>query len=119
MRILVVEDDRKVGAFLEQGLRDECFHVERAWDGPDALVKARASSFDIILLDFMLPQQSGIQVVADLRAHGDQTPVLMLTARDSGEEIRASLAAGANGLLGKPFRFDDLLARIHGLVAAH
>jgi two-component system copper resistance phosphate regulon response regulator CusR len=115
MRILIVEDDHKVGGFLEQGLREEEFEVERAWDGDEALAKAEASRFDLILLDYMLPTKSGLEVAAILRAKGSRTPILMLTARDAPEDIRDGRAAGVNDYLGKPFRFDDLLRRIRGL----
>ncbi len=116
MRILVVEDDHKVGGFLEQGLREEAFEVERAWDGDEALAKAEATPFDLILLDYMLPRKSGLEVAATLRARGARTPILMLTARDAPEDIRNGRAAGVDDYLGKPFRFDDLLRRIHVLV---
>jgi len=116
MRILVVEDDHKVGGFLEQGLREEAFEVERAWDGDEALAKAEATPFDLILLDYMLPMKSGLEVAATLRARGARTPILMLTARDAPEDIRNGRAAGVDDYLGKPFRFDDLLRRIHALV---
>jgi len=116
MRILVVEDDHKVGGFLEQGLREEAFEVERAWDGDEALAKAEARPFDLILLDYMLPMKSGLEVAVILRARGSRTPILMLTARDAPEDIRNGRAAGVDDYLGKPFRFDDLLRRIHALV---
>jgi DNA-binding response OmpR family regulator len=116
MRILVVEDDHKVGGFLEQGLREEAFEVERARDGDEALAKAEATPFDLILLDYMLPMKSGLEVAATLRARGARTPILMLTARDAPEDIRDGRAAGVDDYLGKPFRFDDLLRRIHALV---
>lgn len=116
MRILVVEDDRKVGGFLEQGLREEEFEVDRATDGEQALTKALAGEFDLILLDHMLPKKSGLEVAASLRAAGRRTPILMLTARDAPEDIRNSVAAGIDDFLGKPFRFDELLRRIRALM---
>jgi two-component system copper resistance phosphate regulon response regulator CusR len=115
MRILVVEDDHKVGGFLEQGLREEEFEVERAWDGDEALAKADAGGFDLILLDYMLPTKSGLEVATILRGKGSRTPILMLTARDAPEDIREGRAAGVDDYLGKPFRFDDLLRRIRAL----
>jgi DNA-binding response OmpR family regulator len=115
MRILIVEDDHKVGGFLEQGLREEEFEVERAWDGAEALAKADAGRFDLILLDYMLPTMSGLEVATTLRGKGSRTPILMLTARDAPEDIRAGWAAGVDDYLGKPFRFDDLLQRIRTL----
>jgi DNA-binding response OmpR family regulator len=115
MRILLVEDDHKVGGFIEQGLREEGFDVDRAWDGEEAIARGQASEYDLILLDYMLPKKDGLQVTSELRATGVRTPILMLTARDPGDDIRRSLAAGANDFLGKPFRFNDLLSRIRDL----
>lgn len=116
MKILLVEDDPKVGAFVEEGLRQEGFLVDRASDGDEAVELARAEVYDLILLDFMLPKRDGLQVAADIRGRGQQTPILMLTARDSADDVRRGSAAGVNDYLGKPFKFDDLLDRIHALV---
>jgi DNA-binding response OmpR family regulator len=116
MRILLVEDDRKVGAFLEEGLRQEGFLVDWAHDGDEAVEFAVAGAYDLILLDFMLPSKDGIHVATDIRRLGQQTPILMVTARDSAEDVRRGRAAGVNDYMGKPFRFDDLLDRIHALV---
>jgi DNA-binding response OmpR family regulator len=116
MRILLVEDDRKVGAFLEEGLRQEDFVVDWAHDGDEAVELAGAGPYDIILLDFMLPKKDGLHVAMDIRRLGQQTPILMMTARDSAEDVRRGHAAGVNDYMGKPFRFDDLLDRIQALV---
>jgi two-component system copper resistance phosphate regulon response regulator CusR len=116
MKILLVEDDLKVGAFLEEGLRGEAFLVDRAYDGEAALEMAGAGAYDLILLDYMLPKKNGVQVAAGIRGRGQQTPILMLTARDSDEDVRRGRAAGVNEYLSKPFKFDDLLNRIHALV---
>ena len=115
MRILVIEDDAKVGGFLEQGLREEDFEVARGHDGDEAVSMALAGEYDIILLDYMLPRRTGPQVVKALRDQGRSTPVLMLTARDAPEDIQLCLASGANAYLTKPFRFTDLLSHIHRL----
>jgi DNA-binding response OmpR family regulator len=117
MRILLVEDDRKVGAFLEEGLRQEGFLVDWVQDGDAAVELAGAGPYDIILLDFMLPKKDGLHVAIDIRRLGQQTPILMLTARDSAEDVRRGRAAGVNDYMGKPFKFDDLLGRIHTLVS--
>jgi two-component system copper resistance phosphate regulon response regulator CusR len=117
MRILVVEDDAKVGGFLEQGLREEAFEVARGRDGEEAISMALNDHYDLILLDFMLPKRNGPQVVKALRERGRLTPILMLTARDTPEDIRLCLASGANAYLTKPFRFSDLLDQIHRLAA--
>lgn len=116
MKILLVEDDPKVGAFLEEGLRQEGFLVDRAHDGEEATELAGAGAYDLILLDFMLPKKDGLQVAEEIRGRGQRTAILMLTARDSAEEIRRGRAAGVNDYMGKPFKFDELLDRIHALV---
>jgi DNA-binding response OmpR family regulator len=116
MRILLVEDDHKVGGFLEQGLGEEGFEVDRAWDGEEAIAKGQASEYDLILLDYMLPKKNGLEVTAALRTTGVRAPILMLTAREPGDDVRRSLAAGVDDFMGKPFRFNDLLTRIRGLV---
>lgn len=117
MRILLVEDDRKVGAFLEEGLREEGFRVDWAQDGDAAVELADAGTYDIVLLDFMLPKKDGLQVARDIRRLDQQTPILMLTARDSAEDIQRGAAAGVNDYMGKPFNFDELLDRIRALVS--
>lgn len=116
MRILLVEDDRKVGAFLEEGLCQEGFLVDWAHDGDEAVELAEGGAYDLILLDYMLPKQDGVQVAAAIRSRGQRPPILMLTARDSAEDVRRGRAAGVNDYMGKPFKFDDLLKRIEALV---
>jgi two-component system, OmpR family, copper resistance phosphate regulon response regulator CusR len=115
MRILIIEDDVKVGGFLEQGRREEGFDVARGSDGEEAIAMVLSEAYDIILLDYMLPGRSGPQVVKAIRDQGRATPVLMLTARDAPEDIQLCLTCGANGYLTKPFRFADLLAHIERL----
>jgi two-component system, OmpR family, copper resistance phosphate regulon response regulator CusR len=115
MRILVVDDDEKVGGLLEQGLREEEFEVGRGRDGEEALSMAMSQNYDLILLDYMLPKKSGPEVASALRTQGRQTPILMLTARDAPEDIERCLTSGANGYVTKPFRFDDLLEQIQRL----
>lgn len=119
MRILVVEDDPKVAGFLEQGFREEQFEVDVALDGEAALARAGASTYDLILLDFMLPRLTGPEVAAALRRDGNQTPILMLTARDGAEDLQRAFAAGVNAYLTKPFRFGDLLRQVETLLADH
>ena len=116
--LLLVEDDPRVGSFIAQGLRDEGYQVEWAQTAAAALVHAKTGSFDVMLLDHMLPGGSGIEVARTLRASGNTTPILMLTARDAPEDRRAAFAAGANEFMSKPFLFDDLLERIAKLTAA-
>ena len=84
MRILIVEDDRKVGAFLQKGLREEQYAVDVCRDGEEALEWASISSYDVIVLDIMLPKKDGFAVCRELRQKGMLTPILMLTAKDSG-----------------------------------
>ncbi len=116
MKILVVEDDRKVAGFIEQGLREEGYAVDVARDGEEGVMLAHINQYDAILLDLMLPKKNGIQVASELRREGRTTPILMLTARDATEDIVRGLDAGADDYLGKPFKFDELLARMRALV---
>jgi DNA-binding response OmpR family regulator len=115
MRILVVEDDKRVGGLLEQLLRQEEYEVERGYDGEQAIALALAGHYDLILLDFMLPKQNGPAVARTLREHGRQTPILMLTARDAPEDIQLCMDSGVDGYVTKPFRFNDLLAEVQRL----
>jgi DNA-binding response OmpR family regulator len=116
MKILVVEDDRKVAGFIEQGLREEGYAVDVAPDGDEATMLAHVYEYDMIVLDVMLPKKTGLQVAAELRREGRSTPILMLTARDATEDLVRGLDAGADDYLAKPFKFDELLARIRALV---
>jgi len=115
MRVLVVEDDRKVAGFIEQGLREEGYAVDIARDGDEATTLAHVNDYDAILLDLMLPKKNGLQVAMELRREGRRTPILMLTARDSTEDVVRGLDAGADDYLAKPFKFDELLARVRAL----
>ena len=115
MRILVVEDDRKVASFIKQGLQEEGHAVDVATDGDQASSLAHLYGYDAILLDVMLPRKSGFEVAAELRREGRNTPILMLTARDASEDIIRGLDAGADDYLTKPFRFEELLARLRAL----
>jgi DNA-binding response OmpR family regulator len=115
MRILVVEDDRKVAGFIELGLREEGYAVDVARDGDEATRVAHVADYDVILLDVLLPKKNGFQIAAELRREGRTTPILMLTSRDSAEDVVRGLDAGADDYLAKPFPFDVLLARIRAL----
>jgi two-component system, OmpR family, response regulator len=115
MKILVVEDDRKVAGFIEQGLKEEGHVVDVAPDGDEATMLAHVYDYDIILLDIVLPKKSGFQVATELRREGRHTPILMLTSRDATEDVVRGLDAGADDYLAKPFKFDELLARIRAL----
>ncbi len=98
------------------GLREEGYAVDVAKDGEEAIVLAHVNDYDAIMLDLMLPKKNGLQVAAELRREGRTTPILMLTARDATEDIVRGLDAGADDYLPKPFKFDELLARIRALV---
>jgi len=115
MKILVVEDDRKVAGFIEQGLKEEGYVVDVATDGEEATTLAHVYEYDVILLDVVLPKKNGFQIALELRREGRNTPIMMLTSRDGVEDIVRGLDAGADDYLAKPFRFDELLARVRAL----
>jgi heavy metal response regulator len=116
MRILVVEDEKKVARFIQQGLEEEHYSVEVAHDGERGLELARSQSFDLLVLDVMLPKMNGIEVTKHLRASKEATPILMLTAKTSTDDKVAGLDSGADDYLTKPFAFAELLARIRSLL---
>jgi two-component system, OmpR family, response regulator len=116
MRILIVEDELKMAGLLRRGLHEEGHAVDLARTGDDALWMARATEYDAVVLDLMLPGIDGIEVCRRLRDGGVWAPVLMLTARDGVEDRVAGLDAGADDYLPKPFSFAELLARLRALV---
>jgi DNA-binding response OmpR family regulator len=116
MNILIVEDEPEMAELLSRGLREESYAVRVARDGRTALELSALEAFDVILLDVMLPQLDGIHVAKQLRRRETETPVLMLTARDSLPDIVKGLDAGADDYLTKPFSFSELLARMRALV---
>ncbi len=116
MRILVIEDEKKTAAFLAKGLREAEFDVDLAQDGETGLEMARATKFDLLIVDVMLPNKDGWEVVAELRRDGLRTPILFLTARDSVRDRVKGLELGADDYLVKPFAFSELLARVHSLL---
>jgi DNA-binding response OmpR family regulator len=115
MHVLIVEDEPEMAQLLAKGLREEQFEISLARDGRTALEKSSETSFDVIRLDVMLPQMNGLEVARRLRRREEDTPVLMLTARDSVPDIINGLNAGADDYLTKPFSFLELLARIRAL----
>jgi DNA-binding response OmpR family regulator len=115
MRVLLVEDDSRMRALLCRGLIEQGHAVDAAESGPAAIDAAQAGTFDVIVLDVMLPGCSGIDVVRHLRTEDNRTPVLMLTARDAAADIVLGLDAGADDYLVKPFAFKVLLARLRAL----
>ncbi|MGD2067183.1 MAG: response regulator transcription factor [Gemmatimonadota bacterium] len=116
MRILVAEDDKKVASFLEKGLREEGYAVDVAHDGTEGAMKALVYEYDLLLLDVMMPGKSGLEIVRELRSREKTVPILLLTARDSRDDIVQGLDIGADDYLTKPFSFDELLARIRALL---
>ena len=115
MNILIVEDEPEMASALVRGLQEELLEVELAQTGKGALQLSEDQSFDLILLDVMLPDQTGFEVVQQLRRRSQDTPVLMLTARDALPDIVRGLDSGADDYLTKPFSFSELLARIRAL----
>ena len=115
MRILVVEDDPKTARFLKQGLEEEGHAVDLAVDGEEGSFLGHLNPYDLILLDVQLPKRNGLQLSAELRREGIETPILMLTGRDSTPDVVRGLNAGADDYLTKPFDFDELLARVNAL----
>ena len=111
-RILVAEDEPRVAAFLEKGLRAAGFAVTVVDDGEDAYDLADSEDFDLLLLDVGLPGRDGFAVLRELRSRGRVLPIIMLTARDGVQDTVAGLEGGADDYVAKPFRFDELLARI-------
>jgi len=116
MRILVVEDSRRLAQIIKRGLLEDGYTVDNAYDGEEAEFMAGTTPFDIIVLDVMLPKKDGIAVCRDLRTKGVNTPILMLTAKDSVEDKVTGLDCGADDYMVKPFAFSELLARIRALL---
>jgi heavy metal response regulator len=116
VRILVVEDERRIAAFIKRGLEEERYAVDVAYDGQEALDWAATVEYDLIVLDVLLPKKDGIRVCRELRDQGNKVPVLMLTARDAVEDRVRGLDSGADDYLVKPFAFQELLARIRALL---
>lgn len=115
MRVLVVEDDERLADVLVRALREQAYDVDVAADGEQALWAAGESLYDTVVLDRMLPGRDGLSVCRALRARGDGTPVLLLTARDAVADRVSGLDAGADDYLAKPFSLEELLARVRAL----
>lgn len=116
MRILLVEDDARVASFIRRGLREEHYTVDLAVDGEEAVFLAQTEHYDLVILDWLLPKRTGLEVVKTLRAERVPVPVLILTAKDELADKVAGLDAGADDYLTKPFGFNELLARVRVLL---
>ena len=116
MKLLVAEDEPKTGAYLQQGLSEAGFTVDRVLTGTDALQHALSEEYDLLILDVMMPGLDGWEVLRMVRAAGKDVPVLFLTARDGVEDRVKGLELGADDYLIKPFAFSELLARVRTLL---
>lgn len=116
MKILLIEDERKVASFIKKGLLSEGYAVDTAFDGEEGLFMAQEGNYDAIILDIKLPKLDGITVCRKIRSLGRKDPVIMLTAKDSVDDKITGLDAGADDYLTKPFSFSELLARIRALI---
>lgn len=112
MRILVIEDEAGIAKFLRQGLEEESYAVDLAADGIKGLELALSENYDLLLVDWMLPGYSGIEICRQFRQHNTETPFIFLTAKDTVQDTIFGLQMGANDYIRKPFHFDELLARI-------
>ena len=116
MRILVVEDEEKVARFIQKGLEAEKYQVTVVYDGKKGEAEVRSGGYDLLILDVLLPGKNGFEVLGSLRKEKNETPILMLTARSTTEDIVQGLELGADDYLTKPFAFDELLARVRSLL---
>ncbi len=116
MRILVVEDEKKVASFIKRGLEEEDFSVDVAHDGESGIAMAESSSYDLILMDVMLPKKDGLSAIKELREKNISAPILCLTAKDTVEDIVSGLDIGSDDYLTKPFAFAELVARVRALI---
>jgi two-component system, OmpR family, response regulator len=116
MRILVVEDDKKIGSFVVNGLKQSGYAVDLASDGEDGLFRAQTIAYDAAVVDLMLPKLDGLQLIQQLRSGGARMPVLILSAKASVDDRVRGLQAGGDDYLTKPFAFSELLARVQALI---
>ena len=116
MRILIIEDEHRLSNVVKKGLVEEGFAVDQAFDGEEGLYLAESESYDLIILDLMLPKIDGIEVCRQLRKKKIRTPILMLTAKTTTEDKVVGLDSGADDYLTKPFAFTELKARIQALL---
>ena len=116
MRILVVEDEKKVASFIKKGLEEEYYSVDTVFDGKEGFRLALNEEYDLIILDVMLPYKDGFTILKELRSNNVQTPVLFLTAKSSLTDKIEGLNIGADDYLTKPFSFEELVARVRALL---
>ncbi|MDP6657610.1 MAG: response regulator transcription factor [Nitrospinaceae bacterium] len=116
MRILIVEDEKKVARFIKKGLEEETYAVDVAHDGEEGLHLAKEGYYDLVILDLMLPKMNGLEVLSELRGGRRDFPILLLTAKDTVEDRVTGLNKGADDYLTKPFAFSELLARVRVLL---
>jgi heavy metal response regulator len=116
MKILVVEDEKKVAGFIKRGLEEDGYQVMVTHDGADGLKQALEGDFSLVILDVMLPKKDGLTIVKELREAGKRIPVLILTAKASTEDVVSGLDAGSDDYLTKPFAFSELTARVRALL---
>jgi DNA-binding response OmpR family regulator len=116
MRLLMVEDDARIARFVAKGLREQAYAVDVATTGDEALYQAAINTYDLVILDVMIPGRDGFEVCRELRKSGQRMPILMLTARDAVEDRISGLDHGADDYLTKPFEFRELLARLRALL---
>lgn len=116
MRILIIEDEHKIANSIKKGLEQETWAADVAYDGEEGYDLASSEEYDVIILDLMLPKMAGTEICKKLRSEGNNTPILMLTAKGSVNDRVEGLDSGADDYLVKPFAFEELLARIRALV---
>ena len=116
MRILVVEDEKKIADFIKRGLKEEGYAVDVAYDGAEGQFLAKTNTYDIVLLDLMLPKLDGLTLCKNLKKEGFLAPIIMVTAKDTIEDKVTGLDAGADDYITKPFAFEELLARIRAIL---
>jgi len=116
MHILVVEDEKKVVDFIKKGLEEEQFAVDVAYDGEEGVTKAERTTYDLILMDLMMPKKDGLTAIREIRDKNIMTPILCLTAKDTTEDIVAGLNSGSDGYLTKPFAFAELVSRARAMI---
>ncbi len=116
MRILIIEDEKKVAGFIKKGLEEETYASDVAHDGEEGLHLGSEGQYDLIILDIMLPKVNGLEVLSQLRNQGSDVPILLLTAKDAVDDRVTGLNKGADDYLTKPFAFSELLARVRVLL---